>query len=97
MENLTFDLVADVSSSQPVPVRAALMNLVDGTVSATSNGFHVEGKVEGDDPESAQRQLFSTLRRIEPRTTLRSEWTHDGTVYRFVDSTAQGTRSVVVS
>jgi hypothetical protein len=97
MENSTFDLVADVSSAQPVPVRAALTNLVDGTVTATPNGFHVEGQVAGDDPESAHRQLFSTLRRIEPRTTLRAEWTHDGTVHRFVDSVAQGTRSVVVS
>jgi hypothetical protein len=97
VENLTFDLVADVSSAQPVPIRAALTNLIDGTVSATSNGFHVEGQVGGDDIEGAHRQLFSTLRRIEPRTSLRAEWTHDGTVYRFVDNSAQGSRSVVVN
>lgn len=89
--------MADVSSAQPVPVRAALTSLVEGTVTATSNGFHVEGRVQGDDVESAHRQLFSTLRRIEPRTSLRAEWTHDDTVYRFVDNSAQGTRSVVVN
>jgi hypothetical protein len=88
MEN--FDLVADITSAQPVPIRAALTNLIDGTVTATSNGFHVEGQVSGDDPQDVNRQLFTTLRRIEPRTTLRAQWTHEGTVYRFVDLTAQG-------
>jgi hypothetical protein len=88
MEN--FELVADITSAQPVPIRAALTNLIDGTVTATSNGFHVEGKVSGDDPQDANRQLFTTLRRIEPRTTLRAQWTHEGTVHRFVDLTAQG-------
>ena len=93
----TFELVADVTSAQPVPVRAALSNLVDGTVTATSNGFHVEGQVAGEDLQDANRQLFNTLRRIEQRTTVRSQWTHQGTVHRFVDLTAQGTFSVAPS
>jgi hypothetical protein len=87
----TLEISADVSSAQPVPIRAALVNMVDGTVTATANGFRVEGSVEGDDPESANRQLFTTLRRIEPRTTLRAQWTCDGMVHRFVDLTAQRT------
>ena len=58
----TFALIADVTSAQPVPIRAALSNLVEGTVTATSNGFHVEGHVAGDDPQEANRALFSTLR-----------------------------------
>ena len=65
MEN--FELVADITSAQPVPIRAALTNLIVGTVTATSNGFHVEGQVSGDDPQDANRLLFTTLRRIEPR------------------------------
>jgi hypothetical protein len=40
--------------------------------------------------------LFTTLRRIEPRTTLRAQWTHAGTVHRFVDLTAQGSFEVAV-
>jgi hypothetical protein len=40
--------------------------------------------------------LFTTLRRIEPRTTLRAQWTHGGTVHRFVDLTAQGSFEVAV-
>jgi hypothetical protein len=95
MEN--FELVADVTSAQPVPIRAALTNLVDGTVTATSNGFHVEGHVSGDDPHDVNRQLFTTLRRIEPRTTLRAQWTREGTVHRFVDLTAQGSFAVAQS
>ena len=86
-----FEISADVSSAQPVPIRAALVNLVDGTITPTSNGFRVEGVVEGADPETANRQLFTTLRRIEPRTTLRAQWKVDGTIHRFVDLTAQRT------
>ncbi|HTB08967.1 MAG TPA: hypothetical protein VK704_04070, partial [Acidimicrobiales bacterium] len=85
------EISADVSSAQPVPIRAALVNLVDGTITPTSNGFRVEGVVEGVDPETANRQLFTTLRRIEPRTTLRAQWKVDGTIHRFVDLTAQRT------
>jgi hypothetical protein len=95
MEN--FDVVADITSAQPVPIRAALTNLIDGTVTATSNGFHVEGQLSGDDPQDANRQLFTTLRRIEARTTLRAQWTHEGTVHRFVDLTAQGSFEVAQS
>jgi hypothetical protein len=92
MEN--FELVADITSAQPVAIRAALTNLIDGAVTSTSNGFHVEGQLSGEDPQDANRQLFTTLRRIEPRTTLRAQWTHEGTVHRFVDLTAQGSFSV---
>ncbi len=87
----TFELSADVSSTQPGAIRSALSRLVDGTVSPTPNGFHVDGVVEGDDVESANRDLFYALRRIEQRTTLRAQWTHEGMVHRFVDATAQRT------
>ncbi|HTT58767.1 MAG TPA: hypothetical protein VMF33_01860 [Acidimicrobiales bacterium] len=85
------ELSADVTSAQPVAVRAALVNMVEGTVTATSNGFRVEGTVESEDPETANRQLFTTLRRIEPRTTVRAQWRLDGSIHRFVDLTAQRT------
>ncbi|HEY1825477.1 MAG TPA: hypothetical protein VGG21_05900 [Acidimicrobiales bacterium] len=87
----TIEISADVNSAQPGATRAALSNLVSGTVSATSNGFHVEGTVEAEDAETANRDLFYSLRRIEQRTTLRAQWTLEGVVYRFVDATAQGT------
>ncbi|MGH3732516.1 MAG: hypothetical protein ACRDVC_03960 [Acidimicrobiales bacterium] len=89
-----FSLVADVATAQPVAIRAALSNLVEGTVTPTPNGFHVEGQASGEDPQDANRQLFNSLRRIEPRTTLRSQLTFDGTVHRFVDLQAQGTFAV---
>jgi hypothetical protein len=92
MEN--FEVVADITSAQPVPIRAALTNLIEGTVTATSNGFHVEGTLAGEDPQDVNRQLFTTLRRIEPRTTLRAQWIHGATVHRFVDLTAQGSFAV---
>jgi hypothetical protein len=85
------ELSADVSSAQPAPIRAALVNLIEGTVTPTSTGFRVEGTMEGEDPETANRQLFTTLRRIEPRTTLRAQWKVDGMIHRFVDLTAQRT------
>lgn len=87
----TLEISADVSSAQPVAVCAVLITLVDGTVTPTANGLRVEGVVEGEDPEVANRQLLATLRRIEPRTTLRAQWKVEGMTHRFVDETAQRT------
>ncbi len=87
----TLEITADVSSAQPVPIRAALVTLADGTVTPTASGFRIEGTVEGEDPEIANRQLFATLSRIDPRATLRAQWKVEGTVHRFVDLTAQRT------
>jgi hypothetical protein len=80
-----FRLNGDVSSENPSAVRALLAELVDGQVSSTPDGWHLDGVMEGDDARDVNRRLLSALRRVERRTRLRAEWTAGGVTYRFFD------------
>jgi hypothetical protein len=81
----TFRLSGDVSSENLDGIRPVLSQLVDGEVTATPGGWHIEGVVEGEDARDVNRRLLSALRRIERRTRLRAEWTGGSLVCRFFD------------
>jgi len=83
-------LVADVSSDRLSAIRPVLQQLVQGTITDTPTGLHVEGWMEGNEPREMNRQLLSALRRVERRTRLRSEWTAGGVVSRFFDYVPKG-------
>ena len=87
-----FRLVADVSSDNPTGLRLVLEELVDGTVTATEDGWHVEGTVAGDSARDLNRMLLSALRRVERRTRLRAAWTSGDTTERFFDYVPKGSR-----
>lgn len=89
----SFHVTGDVSSDEPDAVGPVLQLLVTGTVVRTSDGFHIDGDVEGEDVRDANRELLSALRRAERRTRLRAEWTDGGVVRRFFDYVPKGTRS----
>ena len=58
-----FRLTGDVSSDNLSAVRPVLGQLIDGTVTATQAGLHVEGVMEGEDARDVNRRLLSALRR----------------------------------
>ena len=87
-----FRLVADVSSDDPGAVGPVLQALIDGEISTTTDGFHIEATVRGQDARELNRTLLSALRRTERRTRLRSEWTAGGTTHRFFDYASKGSR-----
>ena len=87
----TFEICADVSSAQPAAIQAALIELIEGTLTSTASGFRVVGTVDGEDVEVANRTLFAALCDIEPRTTWLAQWKFEGTVQRYVDLTVQRT------
>jgi hypothetical protein len=80
-----FRLNGEVSSESLSAIRPLLTQLVDGQVTPTTDGLHLEGLMEGDDARDVNRRLLSALRRVERRTRLRAEWTADGVTYRFFD------------
>ena len=82
---ITFRLVGDVSSENLQGVGQVLRQLVDGQVTATPDGWHVEGVMEGEDARDVNRRLLSAMRRVERRTRSRAEWSGAGSVYRFFD------------
>ncbi|MFZ0171832.1 MAG: hypothetical protein WAL04_09145 [Acidimicrobiales bacterium] len=92
MTEQKFLLVADVSSDNPEAVDAILHQLIDGEITLTTDGFHVEATMTGGSARELNRSLLSSLRRVERRTRLRSEWTAGGVTYRFFDYVPKGTR-----
>src|ERR1035437_4033534 len=54
--------------------------------------LHVDCWMEGTDSRELNRELLSSLRRVERRTRLRSEWTVNGVTDRFFDYVPKGTR-----
>jgi hypothetical protein len=87
-----FWLVADVSSDDSAGLRPVLEKLVDGSVTATEDGWHVEGTLAGDSARDLNRMLLSALRRVERRTRLRAAWTSGDTTERFFDYVPKGSR-----
>ncbi len=87
MVDRRFRLAARVSSARPAPLRAVLERLVpEGSIRQEGEGFVVEGELEGASAQDLNRSLLSSLRRVEKRTRIRSEWTaEDGTTWRFFD------------
>ena len=70
-----------------------LEGLVHGTVTATADGFHVEGTMSGESARDLNRRLLSALRRVERRTRTRATWTSGETTERFFDYVPKNPRS----
>ncbi|MGA3214641.1 MAG: hypothetical protein ABSD97_02990 [Acidimicrobiales bacterium] len=92
MTETAFHLIADVSSDNPAAIVSLLEDLIDGSVTETAEGFHVDGWMRGADARELNRFLLSALRRVERRTRLRAEWTANGETERFFDYVPKGTR-----
>jgi hypothetical protein len=89
----SFDLVADVSTASVSRVGALLERLFPSGVTATSSGFRIVARVDGDSARDLNRDLLTALRREERRTRLRAEWTSAGVTERFFDYVPKGTRA----
>ena len=92
MPEVSFRLVADVSSEQPAAIEPILRQVVPGEVVVTPDGFHVEATMPGTDARALNRTLLSALRKVVRQTRLRSEWTSEGVTYRFFDYASKGSR-----
>ncbi|MGB6582077.1 MAG: hypothetical protein WBF34_29605 [Streptosporangiaceae bacterium] len=68
-----FRLSGDVGSENLSAIRPLLTRLVDGQVTSSPEGWHVEGVMEGDDARDVNRRLLSALRRVEPRGCVPNE------------------------
>ncbi|MGA2528522.1 MAG: hypothetical protein ABSG36_05090 [Acidimicrobiales bacterium] len=93
MTDIAFHLVAEVSSQSPDAIANLLEELVDGEITSTPDGFHVDGFMRGTDARELNRFLLSALRRVERRTRLRAEWTTNGETQRFFDYVPKGASS----
>jgi hypothetical protein len=79
-------LKARVNRSDARTIRHALGQLATkGSVRKAGDEFVVEAEMEGASARELNRTLLSALRQADKRTTLRAEWTADGTTERFFD------------
>jgi hypothetical protein len=96
MVQRTFRVSASVSSDTPSAIESILGRIFrdKGTIRPTSEGFEVEGNLEGESAPDLNRMLLSELRRAEKRTRIRAEWISCDTVERFFDYVPKGSRKL---
>ena len=84
---MKFRLKARVSRTDERTLHDALEGLsAECSVNRAGDDFTVEGGIEGGSAAELNRNLLSALRKVNRRTTLRSEWiSSDNTVERFFD------------
>jgi hypothetical protein len=86
-------LEARVSSDSPDALGRLLVAKFGATsVARDGSDWIVRAEVESASARDANRELLSELRRVERKTRLRAEWTAGGSVERFFDYVAKGTR-----
>ncbi len=93
MPEKEFTLLADISTTNREAVEKVLLKLVGvNAIMITDGGFKVKTTMEGESARELNRSLLSALRRVDKQTTLRAEWTFDGTTERFFDYVPKGIR-----
>jgi hypothetical protein len=94
MARKRFKFDARVSTDSPAAIRLELEKLfTKGGVTAgeTADEFLVKGEMEGESAKELNRTILSALRKVEKKTRLRAEWTHDELTERFFDYVPKGT------
>ena len=79
-------------SDSPDAVGRLLVALGATSVTRDGSDWIVRAEVESATARDANRELLSELRRVERQNRLRAEWTAGGSVERFFDYVAKGTR-----
>lgn len=91
----SFELKANISTSNPDGIEAALFDLVGvDAVLRTDDGFRVKTTMVGESARELNRSFLSALRRVSKMTTLHAEWTCKGITELFFDYAAKGMRGV---
>ena len=95
MAGTQFELNAEVRSQSADEMRVALQQLLpEARIDKTELGWSVRAQLSGQSAKELNRNLLSGLRKVERHTTLRAEWTANGSVERFFDYVFKGRRSV---
>jgi ribosomal protein S20 len=96
MPRKRFQLSARISSNNTSGIKTLLKKFIgkQGTIKPTDDGFEIKAVLEGESARELNRKLLSEMRRVEKRTRLRAEWTHDDTMEKFFDYVPKGTSKV---
>jgi hypothetical protein len=91
-----FKLSARISSDNPSAIKPVLERIIGGRgiIKPTGEGFELNAELEGESARDLNRMLLSEMRKVEKKTTIRSEWTLGKTIEKFFDYVPKGTRKV---
>jgi hypothetical protein len=89
-----FKLTARISSATPSAIKAVLERMIgtNGSIKPTEDGFEVVAEFKGESSRDLNRMLLSELRRAEKKTSIRSQWTCEGTTEKFFDYALKQTK-----
>lgn len=101
MASRTFTLIATVSTDNPAAIHEALGQLIGGSgtieevgtvdkISKKRGEFTIQAEMQGESAKELNRELLSSLRRVEKKTTLRAAWSSGGNVEQYFDYVQKG-------
>lgn len=95
MAKRKFTVVASVSSDSPSRIKPVLDGLFPaGSVKKTEGGYIVKADMSGESARDLNRELLSSLRKVEKKTRLRAEWTSSKITEKFFDYVPKGKQKV---
>jgi hypothetical protein len=93
MSKKQFSVIANISTDGPEKIKAALDELfVKGSIEKVPGGFAIRADMTGKSARDLNRELLSSLRKIEKKTRLRAEWTSGKITEKFFDYVPKGKR-----
>ena len=94
MAQKSFKLSATVSSANPSAVKTVLEHIIggNGSIKQAGNGFEVAAEFKGESARDLNRMILSEMRRVEKRTSIRSQWTCEGITEKFFDYALKQTK-----
>lgn len=91
MSKKQFSVIANISTDSPEKIKAALDELfAKGSIETVEGGFAIRADMTGTTARDLNRELLSSLRKIEKKTRLRAEWTSGKITEKFFDYVPKG-------
>jgi hypothetical protein len=89
-----FKVSASINSANSSAVKPVLERIIGnrGSINPADGRFEVLAEFKGESARDLNRSLLSELRRVEKKTSIRSEWTSDETIEKFFDYALKATK-----
>jgi hypothetical protein len=85
MQNL-FKLSADITTANKTAMSELLASLIGiNAILITERGFRIITTIAGESTEELNRWFLKSLKMIDPKATIRAEWTTEGKTKEFVN------------
>ncbi len=96
MPEKKFKVFASINSANPSAVKPVLERIIGnkGSITPADGKFEVLAEFKGESARDLNRSLLSELRKVEKKTSIRSEWTSEETIEKFFDYALKGIKKV---